>query len=76
MLEVAGDYVAEDVIFRFIQIITGFENQEPNSQLQLYAAEKVFKLLDKEFVFDNLISETGTHNPYNFSYSFAMWIRW
>ena len=55
MLEVAGDYVAEDVIYRFIQIITGFENQEPNTQLQLYAADKVFKLLEKEFVFDNLI---------------------
>jgi AP-2 complex subunit alpha len=55
MLEVAGDYVTEDVAFRFIQIITGFGDQEPNTQLQLYAADKVFKLLEKEFVFDNVI---------------------
>ena len=55
MLEVAGDYVSEDIIYRIIQIVTGFENQGSSSQLQLYAAEKVFKLLENENVYDSLV---------------------
>jgi len=55
MLEVAGDYVSEDIIYRIIQIVTGFENQGQNQQLQLYAAEKVIKLLENENVYDSLV---------------------
>lgn len=55
MLELAGDYVSEDIIYRFVQIIIGFENQDANPQLQFYACEKIIKLLDKEFVYENLV---------------------
>ncbi len=53
MIEVAGDYVSEDIIYRIIQIVTGFENQGSNQQLQLYAAERVFKLLENENACDS-----------------------
>ena len=55
MLELAGDYVTEDIIHRFVQIVIGFEGQEANTQLQIYACEKLLKLLEKEYVYDNLV---------------------
>jgi AP-2 complex subunit alpha len=55
MLELAGDYVSDDILYRFVQIIIGFENQETNPQLQIYACEKIIKLLEKEFVYENLV---------------------
>lgn len=53
MIELAGDYVSEDIVFRFLQIMTGFENQEQSDIIQKYAVEKVLKLLEKEFVNEN-----------------------
>lgn len=55
LLEVAGDYVSEDIIFRVVQIITGFENQPADPQLQQYACERVMKLLDREYTFETVV---------------------
>jgi len=55
MLELAGDYVSEDIIYRFVQIVVGFENQEANTQLQVYACEKIIKILEKDYVYENLV---------------------
>ena len=55
MLEVAGDFVSEDIIYRIIQIVTGFEGASSNQQLQLYAAEKVIKLLERDNAYDSLV---------------------
>lgn len=52
MLEVAGDYVTEDIIFRFVQIVSGFEEQEQNDKIKIYACEKICKMLEKEMVFN------------------------
>jgi AP-2 complex subunit alpha len=55
MLEVAGDYVSEDIIFRMVQIITGFEGQEPQTQLQQYACDKIMKLLERDYVYELVV---------------------
>lgn len=53
MIELAGDYVSEDIVYRFLQIITGFDNQEQSPVVQKYAVEKVVKLLEREFINEN-----------------------
>jgi len=55
MLEVAGDSVSEDIIFRFVQIVSGFEDQEPNDKIKVYACEKICKMLEKEHVFNSSV---------------------
>jgi hypothetical protein len=55
MMEVAGDFVTEDIFFRFYQIVVGFEDQEPNEKIKLYAVEKICKMLDKDYVFNPFI---------------------
>lgn len=55
MIELAGDYITEDIIFRFYQLMTGFEGQEQAESIQKYAVEKVNKLLEKEFVNENAV---------------------
>lgn len=55
MMEVAGDYVTEDIIFRFYQVVVGFEDQEQNEKIKIYAIEKICKMLDKDYVFNSFI---------------------
>jgi AP-2 complex subunit alpha len=55
MLELAGDYVSDDILYRIVQIVTGFENQESNTSLQIYACEKIIKLLEKDYVFESVV---------------------
>ena len=55
MLEVAGDYVTEDIIYRIVQIISGFENKEPDQLLQIHACEKCVQLLQKDYVYENVV---------------------
>ena len=55
MIELAGDYVTDDIIFRFYQLMTGFENQEQLDFIQKYAVEKISKYLEKDFVNENAI---------------------
>lgn len=55
MLEVAGDYVSEDIVFRVVQIVTGFENQQADQQLQQYACERIMKLLDRDYTFESVV---------------------
>ena len=45
LIEYAGDYVSEDIWFRVAQIITGFGEAENNTQIQKYAAIKMFDIL-------------------------------
>ena len=76
MIELAGDFVSEDIIFRFMQIISGFEKQEQSEIVQKYAVEKIMKLLEKEYIPENgiklaclIFGEFGylinTENPSN-----------
>lgn len=53
MIELAGDYLSEDIVFRFIQIMTGFDKQEQSEVVQKYSVEKVVKLLEKEYINEN-----------------------
>jgi AP-2 complex subunit alpha len=83
MLEVAGDYVNDDIIYRIAQIVVGFEGQESNTQLQLYACEKIVKLLEKDYIYESgvriaafmlgefgyLLENSGNENG-NFFYNF------
>jgi len=55
MMEVAGDFVTEDIIFRFAQIVSGFEDQEPNDKIKVYACEKICRMLEKEHVFNSFV---------------------
>jgi AP-2 complex subunit alpha len=55
MLEVAGEYVSEDIIYRIVQMVTGFENHEANIPLQIYACEKLIKLLEKDYVYESIV---------------------
>lgn len=59
MLEVAGDYVSDDIIHRIVQIVIGFENQETHTQLQVYACEKIIKLLEKDYVYESIVRLAG-----------------
>ena len=51
----AGEYVSDDIINRIVQIVIGFENQEPNVALQIYACEKIIRLLEKDYVFESVV---------------------
>ena len=55
MLEVAGDYAPEDIIYRIVQMVTGFENKESDQNLQIYACEKCISLLKKDFTFECVV---------------------
>jgi AP-2 complex subunit alpha len=55
MFEVAGDYVSDDILYRIVQIVIGFEGQEINTQLQIYACDKIIKLLEKDYIFENVV---------------------
>lgn len=55
MIELAGEYVSEDIIFRFFQLMKGFENQPQDELIQIYAVEKIIKLLEKDFINENAI---------------------
>lgn len=55
MLELAGDYVSEDIIYRFVQIVTGFEDQDQSQELQIYACDKILKLLEKDYIFEIVV---------------------
>ena len=56
MIELAGEYVTEDILFRFYQLMTGFENQEQLDFIQKYAVEKVTRLLEKDYSNENAVS--------------------
>eukprot|EP00485_Elphidium_margaritaceum_P005923 CAMPEP_0202695802 /NCGR_PEP_ID=MMETSP1385-20130828/9289_1 /ASSEMBLY_ACC=CAM_ASM_000861 /TAXON_ID=933848 /ORGANISM="Elphidium margaritaceum" /LENGTH=955 /DNA_ID=CAMNT_0049351879 /DNA_START=71 /DNA_END=2938 /DNA_ORIENTATION=- len=53
LLTVAGDYVSEDVWHRVVQIVTNHE------ELQAYAAEKVFVLLQSPPIHESMIKVAG-----------------
>lgn len=55
MIEMAGEYMSDDIVYRFMQVITGFKNQEQPESIQKYAVEKASKLLEKDFVNENAI---------------------
>ena len=55
MLELAGDYVSDDIVYRIVQIVTGFDNHEPNVPLQIYACEKIMNLLEKDYVYESVV---------------------
>ena len=55
MLELAGDFVSDDIIYRIVQIVTGFENKEPDPLLQIHACEKVIALLKKDYAFESVV---------------------
>jgi AP-2 complex subunit alpha len=55
MFEVAGEYISEDIIYRMVQIVTGFEGQTPHVQLQQYACEKIMKLLERDYVYEPVV---------------------
>lgn len=55
MLELAGDFVGEDIIYRIVQIVTGFENKDPDPLLQIHACEKFIQLLQKEYAFESVV---------------------
>ncbi|MCQ2817304.1 MAG: hypothetical protein MJ252_08575 [archaeon] len=55
MLELAGDFVSEDIIYRIVQVVTGFENKEPDKLLQIHACERCISLLKKDYAFENVV---------------------
>jgi len=54
LISSSGDFVTDDIWFRIIQMIVGF-GKEPNSQLQKYAALKLFNSINIPHVHENLI---------------------
>ena len=46
MLEVAGDYAPEDIIYRIVQMVTGFENKESDKSFQKNKEYDLVKLAD------------------------------
>ena len=55
LIEFAGDYVSEDIWFRFTQIVTGFGDAEPNIELQRYSAFKLFGELQSNHVHETMV---------------------
>jgi AP-2 complex subunit alpha len=55
MLEVAGDYAPEDIIYRIVQMVTGFENKESDKSLQIHACEKCIALLNKSYTYECVV---------------------
>ena len=55
MLEVAGDYAPEDIIYRIVQMVTGFENKESDKSLQIHACEKCIALLNKNYTYECVV---------------------
>ena len=55
MLEVAGDYAPEDIIYRIVQMVTGFENKESDKSLQIHACEKCLVLLNKNYTYECVV---------------------
>merc|ERR1711974_258859 len=53
LLEIAGDFVTEDVWHRIIQIVTNSE------ALQAYAAQKCFDMLQEDIIFEPLLKVSG-----------------
>ena len=55
MLEVAGDYAPEDIVYRIVQMVCGFENKESDSQTQIHACEKCVTLLNKNYAYECVV---------------------
>ena len=55
MLEVAGDYAPEDIIYRIVQMVTGFDNKESDVNLQIHACEKCLALLNKNYTYECVV---------------------
>eukprot|EP00743_Colponemidia_sp_Colp-15_P003250 GILK01003511.1.p1 GENE.GILK01003511.1~~GILK01003511.1.p1 ORF type:complete len:997 (+),score=186.65 GILK01003511.1:119-2992(+) len=55
LVRYAGDYVSDDIWFRVIQIVTGFEEGANNAALQKYAALKVFEALAEPGVHETMV---------------------
>ena len=55
MIELAGEYVSEDIIYRYFQLMKGFDNQPQDEAVQIYSVEKIVKLLEKEFINENAV---------------------
>ena len=55
MLEVAGDYAPEDIIYRIVQMVAGFENKESDQNLQIHACEKCLALLTKNYTYECVV---------------------
>ncbi|KAF8821456.1 adaptin n terminal region domain-containing protein [Cardiosporidium cionae] len=55
MFEYAPDYVAEDVWYRVVQVVTGFDEDSAPKELQEYAAQKAFDYLSVEFVYEPVV---------------------
>lgn len=53
LLEIAGDFVAEDVWHRIIQVVTN------NEELQSYTAQRCFELLQEPIIFEPLLRVSG-----------------
>jgi AP-2 complex subunit alpha len=54
MINSSGDFVTEDIWFRIVQIIIGF-TKEPNTELQRYAAQKIYQSLSVPHVHETLV---------------------
>lgn len=54
LISSSGDYVTDDIWFRIIQMIVGF-GKESNSELQKYAALKLFSSINIPHAHENLI---------------------
>ncbi len=55
MLEVAGDFVSDDIIYRIVQIVIGFEGKEADQQIQIHACDKCITLLKKDYAFESVV---------------------
>lgn len=55
LIELAGDYVSEEIRFRVVQILTGFGDGEPNSELQKYASLQIFTSLQKPAIHETMV---------------------
>ena len=55
MIEVASSAISNDIWYRIAQIVTGFGETEPNTELQRYAALKLYNQLNKAHVPDVLV---------------------
>ncbi len=56
MLEYAPAKVGEDVWFRLIQVVTGFDYEKSNDTLQKYAAGKAYDMINTKFPHETLIT--------------------
>ena len=56
----AGETISDDIIFRFVQVIVGFENQQTDEAIQKYAAERCLKLLESNYLFEQTVDLCAT----------------